>query len=95
MSDEVIETEEGIKVRKLAKLKADTAEEYKEAMLNRVEYFKKKNQEKSVFNSTVKNAVVKTFSTLLNVKVKVDKALGEENLEKVHDAVDQLLFFGL
>ncbi|TXT60035.1 MAG: hypothetical protein BAJALOKI2v1_140020 [Promethearchaeota archaeon] len=94
MSEEVIE-KDGLKIKKLVKLSPSTAEEYKEAMLNRVEYFKKKNQEKSVFNSTVKNVVVKGLSTLLNVKVQVDKALGEENLEKVHDALDQVLLFGL
>lgn len=94
MSEEVVE-KDGLKIKKLVKLSPSTAEEYKEAMLNRVEYFKKKNQEKSVFNSTVKNVVVKGLSTLLNVKVQVDKALGEENLEKVHDALDQVLLFGL
>ncbi len=95
MSEEVVKTEDGLKIRKLAKLSPSTAEEYKDAMLNRVEYFKKKNQEKSVFNSTVKNVVVKGLSSLLDIKVQIDKALGKENLEKVHDALDEIILLGL
>jgi len=55
MVDEVIETKDGLKLRKLVELKTSTAEEYQEAMLDRVEYFKKQNQQKSIFNSTIQN----------------------------------------
>jgi hypothetical protein len=64
-------------------------------MLNRVEYFKKENQKKSQFNSTVQNTVVQALSTILDIKVQVDKSLGEENLKKVHDFINQFLLLGL
>ena len=72
-----------------------TAKEYEEAMLKRVEYFAKKNAEKSVFNNIIQNTVVKGFSTILDLKVKLDESLGEENLKKVRDVFDKILFFGL
>ncbi|TFG12497.1 MAG: hypothetical protein EU535_06140 [Promethearchaeota archaeon] len=95
MPDEVVETKDGLKLRKLVELKTNTAEEYQQAMLDRVEYFKKKNQEKSQFNSFLQNTVVKTFSTILDLKTKVDESLGEENLKKVHEILDNVLMFGL
>ena len=95
MPDEIIETKDGMKLRKLVELKTNTAEEYQQAMLDRVEYFKEKNQEKSQFNSFLQNTVVKAFSTLLSLKTKVDESLGEENLKKVHEVLDSVLMFGL
>ena len=95
MPEEVIETKDGLKLRKLVELKTNTAEEYQKAMLDRVEYFKDKNAEKSQFNSFITNTVVKTFSTLLDLKTKVDESLGEENLKKVHEVLDSILLFGL
>ncbi len=95
MSDEIVETKDGLKLRKLVELKTSTAEEYQKAMLDRVEYFKEKNQQKSQFNSFIQNTVVQVFSTLLDLKTKVDESLGEENLKKVHEVLDSVLLFGL
>ncbi|MFX0047801.1 MAG: hypothetical protein ACFE8G_06475 [Candidatus Hermodarchaeota archaeon] len=95
MVDEVIETKDGLKLRKLVELKTTTAEEYQNAMLDRVEYFKKQNQQKSIFNSTIQNTVVQSLSTILDLKVQAEKALGEENMKKVHDFLDKFLLFGL
>ena len=95
MVDEVIETKDGLKLRKLVELKTSTAEEYQDAMLDRVEYFKKQNQQKSIFNSTIQNTVVQTLSTVLDLKIQAEKALGEENLKKVHEFLDEFLLFGL
>ena len=94
MSQKIIE-KDGLKLRQLTELKTETAEEYQEAMLNRVEYFKEQNLQKSQFNSFVQNTVVKGLSSLLNLKTTIDKSLGEENLKKVHDVIDQILLFGL
>lgn len=95
MSDEIVETKDGLKLRKLVELKTSTAEEYQKAMLDRVEYFKEKNQKKSQFNSFIQNTVVQVFGTLLDLKTKVDESLGEENLKKVHEVLDSVLLFGL
>ncbi len=95
MVDEVIETKDGLKLRKLVELKTSTAEEYQDAMMERVEYFKKQNQQKSIFNSTIQNTVVQTLSTVLDLKIQAEKALGEENMKKVHEFLDEFLLFGL
>jgi len=95
MVDEIVETKDGLKLRKLVSLKTNTAKEYQDAMLNRVEYFKVQNQKKSQFNSTVQNTAVKVLSTILGMKVQLDKSLGEENLKKAHDFIDQILLLGL
>ena len=95
MVDEVIETKDGLKLRKLVELKTDMAQEYQDAMLDRVEYFKKQNQNKSIFNSTIQNTVVQSLSTVLDLKLQVEKALGEESMKKVHDFLDEFLLFGL
>ncbi len=95
MVEEIVETKEGLKLRKLVALKTSTAKEYQDAMLDRVEFFKGENQKKSQFNSTVQNTVVQALSIILNLKVQVDKSLGEENLKKVHDFIDQILLLGL
>jgi len=95
MPDEYIEDKDGKKIRKLVELKTSTAKEYEQIMLDRIEEFKNKNAEKSVFNNFVQNTLVTGIGTLLNLKVKVDEALGEDNLKKVHDAVDKILLLGL
>ena len=95
MSDEYIEDKDGRKIRKLVELKTSTAKEYEQIMLDRVEEFKNKNAEKSVFNNFIQNTLVTGVSALLNLKVKVDEALGEDNLKKVHEAVDKILLLGL
>ena len=95
MSDEYIEDKDGRKIRKLVELKTSTAKEYEQIMLDRVEEFKNKNAEKSVFNNFIQNTLVTGVGTLLNLKVKVDEALGEDNLKKVHEAVDKILLLGL
>ena len=95
MVDEVIENKDGLKLRKLVELKTSMAEDYQDAMLDRVEYFKKQNQQKSIFNSTIQNTVVQTLSTVLDLKIQMEKALGSENLKKVHDFLDEFLLFGL
>jgi hypothetical protein len=95
MSAEFIEDKNGMKIRKLVELKTTTADEYQQAMLDRVDYFKKKNQEKSQFNSVIQNTVINAVTTILNVKENIDKAIGEENLKKVHKIFDNILLFGL
>jgi hypothetical protein len=95
VSEEIIENKDGVKIRKLTELRTNSGKEYEDVMLKRVEYFAKKNADKSVFNNFIQNTVVKSLSTILDLKVKVDKALGEENIKKVHKAVDEFLLFGL
>ncbi len=95
MVDEVIETKDGLKLRKLVELKTSTAEEYQDAMLDRVEYFKEQNQKKSIFNSTIQNTVVQAMSTVLDLKVQLENSIGEESMKKVHEFLDEFLLFGL
>lgn len=95
MVDTVVETKDGLKLRKLVELKTSTADEYQDAMMERIEYFKKQNQQKSIFNSTIQNTVVQALSTVLDLKIQVEKSIGEENLKKVHEFIDEFLLFGL
>jgi len=95
MTDEIIETKDGLKVRKLAELRTSTAKDLEDAMLKRVEYFKEENEKKSGFNSSLQNTFFKAFSSILDLKIGIDKALGEENLKQVHKAIDSILLFGL
>ena len=95
MSEEFIETKDGMKIRKLAELRTTTAKEYEDVMLSRVEEFKNKNKEKSQFNDFFQNTLVKAFSTILDLKLQVDKTLGEENLKKVRNVIDDILLAGL
>ncbi|MHA2472266.1 MAG: hypothetical protein ACXAES_03415 [Promethearchaeota archaeon] len=95
MSDKLVEDNEGMKLRKLVELKTSTAKEYEQVMLERVEEFKNKNAEKSVFNNFLQNTLVSGFGVLLDLKVKVDEVLGEENLKKIHDILDSTLLLGL
>jgi hypothetical protein len=91
----MVEEESDIKLRELVELNTTAAKEYEEAMLKRVEYFAKKNAEKSIFNNFIQNTVVKGFSTILDLKVKFDESLGEKNLTKVRDVFEKILMFGL
>ena len=95
MPEEVIENKDGLKVRKLAELRTSTAKDLEDAMLKRVKYFKDENEKKSGFNSTIQNTFFKAFSSILDLKIGIDKALGEENLKQVHKAIDNILLFGL
>jgi len=95
MVDTVVETKDGLKLRKLVELKTSTADEYQDAMMERIEYFKKQNQQKSIFNSTIQNTIVQALSTVLDLKIQVEKSIGEENLKKVHEFIDEFLLFGL
>ena len=95
MTDNVIETNDGMKIRKLAELRTNTAKEYEDVMLSRVEEFKNKNAGSSSFNNTVQNTIVQAFSSLLDIKLQVDKVIGVDNLKKVHKVIDNLLLVGL
>jgi len=95
MSDEFVETKDGMKIRKLTELRTSTAKEYEKVMLDRIEEFKSKNADKSIFNNFLQNTLVSGISALMNLKIEVDKALGEDNLEKIHEAVDNILLLGL
>ena len=95
MSDDHVETKDGMKIRKLAELRTTAADEYEKVMLERVEEFKNKNADKSIFNNFLQNTLVSGFGALLNLKVKLDEAIGEENLKKVHKAIDDILLTGL
>jgi hypothetical protein len=92
MSQEVIETEDGLKVRKLIDLRPTTAKEYQEAIIKRVDYFSK--QRDSAFNNIAENVIVQFLKFGLQAKVKLDELLGD-NTEKVKDFIEQLLFIGL
>jgi guanylate kinase len=95
MSSENVEIKDGMKIRKLTELKTGAEQDYEEAMLKRVEYFKKENAKKSGFNNVVENTLFSAFSSLLDLKLNIDKAIGEENLKKLHKAIDEILLFGL
>ena len=95
MPEELVEDNEGMKIRKLVELKTDTAKEYEQVMLDRVEEFKNKNAEKSVFNNIIQNTLVSGIGTFMGLKVKIDEALGEENVKKIHKILDSALLLGL
>ena len=95
MSEENVEIKDGMKIRKLAELRTNTAKEYEAVMLSRVEEFKVKNKGESQFNDFFQNTLVKAFSTLLDLKLEVDKVLGEENLKIVRKVIDDILLTGL
>ncbi|KKM81834.1 hypothetical protein LCGC14_1325830 [marine sediment metagenome] len=95
MPEKIIETKDGMKIRKLAELRTSTAKEYEAVMLSRVEEFKRKNASESQFNDVIQNTIVKAFSTILDLKLQVDKVIGEENLKKVHKVIDNILLTGL
>ena len=68
---------------------------YEAAMLRRVDEFKEKEKDKSQFNDVLQNTFFKALSTALDLKVQVDKALGEDNLKKLRKAIDDILLLGL
>ncbi|MFX1311750.1 MAG: hypothetical protein ACFFHD_03925 [Promethearchaeota archaeon] len=95
MSEEFTETEDGLKIRKLAKLRTETAKEYEDAMLRRVDEFKEQKGKESGFNDFLQNTIFSSLGTILDLKLKTDEAIGEENLKKVHRIIDNILLFGL
>jgi len=92
MSQEVIETKDGLKVRKLVDLRPTTAKEYQDAIIKRVDYFSHKRD--SAFNNMAENVIVQALKLGLQAKIKLDELLGD-NTEKVKDFIEQLLFIGL
>jgi len=95
MPEEFVEDKNGMKIRKLAELRTVTDKDYEAAMLKRVDEFKETKKEKSQFNDVLQNTFFKALSTALDLKVQVDKALGEDNLKKLHKAIDEILLLGL
>ncbi len=95
MPEEFVEDKDGMKIRKLAELRTVTDKDYEAAMLRRVDEFKEEKQNKSQFNDVLQNTFFKALSTALDLKVQVDKTLGEENLKKLHKAIDDILLLGL
>lgn len=95
MPEEFIEDKDGMKIRKLAELRTVTDKDYEAAMLRRVDEFKEKEKDKSQFNDVLQNTFFKALGTALDLKVQVDKALGEDNLKKVRKAIDDILLLGL
>jgi hypothetical protein len=95
MPEEFVEDKDGMKIRKLAELRTDTAKDYEAAMLRRVEEFKHAKGQDSQFNDVLQNTFFKALSTALDLKVQVDKALGEDNLKKLRKAIDDILLLGL
>lgn len=95
MPEEIVEDKDGMKIRKLAELRTSTAKDYEDAMLRRVDEFKEQYEDKSQFNDFLQNTFFKAFSAALDLKVQVDKALGEENLKKLHKTIDDILLLGL
>ncbi len=90
-----IETnKDGFKVRKLVELRQSAGKEYQDAMLKRVDHFTKEYSKDSIFSNVFENTFVKGMSAILDLKVKLDEALGE-NKEKVQDAIEKLLLLGL
>ena len=92
MSQEVIETKDGLKIRKLVDLTPSTAEEYKEAIVHRVEHFSKRRD--SVFNDFAENTIVQGLKLALQAKTKIDEMLGD-NKDKFHKILENVLLFGL
>ncbi|MHA1986582.1 MAG: hypothetical protein ACW98D_08090 [Promethearchaeota archaeon] len=95
MSEDIIEDKEGMKIRKLVELRTSTAKEYEDVMISRVEEFKNKNAEKSVYNNFIQNTIVSGIGSLLDLKLQIEKSLGEENVKKINETIDKLLLIGL
>lgn len=92
MSHDILETKDGLKIRKLVDLKANTAEEYQDAMLQRVKQFSKRQD--SPFNNFIENTVIQGLRIILDTKVKIDDMLGD-NKEKFHSFIEKILLAGL
>ncbi|MFX1365356.1 MAG: hypothetical protein ACFE9Y_10620 [Promethearchaeota archaeon] len=95
MPEDLVEDKDGMKIRKLAELRTVTNKDYEEAMLRRVDEFKEIKKEKSQFNDVLQNSFFTALSTAFDLKVQVDKALGKDNLKKLHKAIDEILLLGL
>ena len=95
MPEEYVEDRDGMKIRKLAELRTVTDKTYEEAMIRRVDEFKEQKKDKSQFNDVIQNTFFKAFSTAFDLKIQVDKALGEDNLKKLHNSLDEFLLIGL
>ena len=95
MPEDYVEDKDGMKIRKLTELRTVTEKTYEEAMLRRVDEFKKQKGETSQFNDILQNTFFKALSTALDLKVQVDKALGEDNIKKLRKAIDDILLLGL
>jgi radical SAM superfamily enzyme with C-terminal helix-hairpin-helix motif len=95
MPEEIVEDNDGMRIRKLAELRTNTAKEYEEAMLKRVEEFKDTKGDKSGFNNLIQNALISGIGLFLGVKTEVEKTLGEENVKKLHKAIDDILLLVL
>ena len=95
MPEDYVEDKDGMKIRKLTELRTVTEKTYEEAMLRRVDEFKKQKGETSQFNDILQNTFFKALSTALDLKIQVDKTLGEDNLKKLHKAIDDILLLGL
>jgi len=95
MPEKSVDDKDRMKIRKLTELKTVTNKDYEEAMLKRVDEFKEQKKEKSQFNDVLQNTFFKALSTAFDLKVQVDKAIGEDNLKKLHKAIDDILLLGL
>ena len=69
--------EDGFKRGKLVELRQTAGKEYQQAMLNRVDQFTKEYAKDSIFSNVFENTFVKGMSAILDLKVKIDEALGE------------------
>ncbi len=92
MSQEVVETEDGLKIRKLTSLTPSTADEYRDAIVKRVDFFSQNRD--SVFNNVLENVLVKGLELVLEAKCEVDKILGDQK-DQVQEFIEKLLFIGL
>ncbi len=95
MTEKSVDDKDRMKLRKLTELKTVTNKDYEEAMLKRIDEFKEQKKEKSQFNDVLQNTFFKALSTAFDLKVQVDKAIGEDNLKKLHKAIDDILLLGL
>ncbi len=87
MSEKSSDTQQ--KFRTLTELKPSTAKEYQDAIIKRVDYFAKTGT--STFNNTIENTIVKGANLFLNAKDKIDAMLGDEVMDKVHNAIEKIL----
>jgi len=82
-----IDPETGLKIRKLTEFKQTAAQEYQDAMMKRV---KDLSSQDNKVKDVSENIIVKGLSTLLDLKLKVDKMLGS-NKEKVQSIIENVL----
>ncbi|MFX1275039.1 MAG: hypothetical protein ACFFAT_08350 [Promethearchaeota archaeon] len=82
-----IDPKTGMKIRKLTELRSSAAEEYQEAMMKRV---KELHIQENKVKDVAENTIVRSLSTLLDLKLKVDEMLGD-NKEKIQKAIENIL----